>query len=96
MAGIISCEFEVFGIVQGVFFRKHTHKQASQLGLRGWCMNTTAGTVKGIMEGSPDQIRKMKDWLQHVGSPMSKIDKAVFSEEKSVSDYSFSSFSVKH
>ncbi|XP_059620942.1 acylphosphatase-2-like [Phlebotomus argentipes] len=96
MAGIISCEFEVFGIVQGVFFRKHTQKQASELGLKGWCMNTYDGTVKGVMEGSPDQIRKMKDWLQHVGSPQSKIDKAVFSPDKSIPDYTFTKFSVKH
>ncbi|XP_055677728.1 acylphosphatase-2-like [Lutzomyia longipalpis] len=96
MAGLISCEFEVFGIVQGVFFRKHTQQQAKELGLRGWCMNTNDGTVKGVMEGSPDQLRKMKDWLQHKGSPMSKIDKAVFSGEKSIPEHTFPKFSVKH
>lgn len=29
------CEFEVFGKVQGVYFRKYTERQAIILGLRG-------------------------------------------------------------
>ncbi|XP_033149984.1 acylphosphatase-2 [Drosophila busckii] len=48
---IYSSMFEVFGIVQGVFFRKHTQAKAKQLGLGGWCMNTREGTVKGVIEG---------------------------------------------
>jgi len=33
---IFRVQFEVFGTVQGVFFRKHTHKTADSLGVSGW------------------------------------------------------------
>lgn len=35
MSKLVSCEFEVFGKVQGVFFRKYTEKKSIILGLRG-------------------------------------------------------------
>lgn len=35
MPNLVTCEFEVFGKVQGVYFRKYTEKQAVILGLRG-------------------------------------------------------------
>lgn len=36
-----------------------------------------------------------KHWLQNKGSPSSSIDKAVFSEMKSLDDYTFKSFNIK-
>ena len=33
--GLIHLDFEVFGKVQGVFFRKYTQKKGNELGLRG-------------------------------------------------------------
>lgn len=44
-------QFEVFGRVQGVSFRAYTRKQAVSIGLTGWCRNTDAGTVVGVLEG---------------------------------------------
>lgn len=43
----------------GVFFRKYTEKQAKQLNLRGWCMNTAEGTVKGQLEGPQNELNEM-------------------------------------
>jgi hypothetical protein len=40
---LLSSNFEVFGKVQGVFFRKHTKIAADRLHLVGWCENTDAG-----------------------------------------------------
>ena len=37
---LVALEYEVFGKVQGVFFRKFTHEKAQSLGLRGWVKNT--------------------------------------------------------
>nr|CAH7720906.1 unnamed protein product [Callosobruchus chinensis] len=56
---LLSVNFEVFGRVQGVFFRKYTEKEANKLGLKGWCMNTSQGTVKGIIEGTPSKVDEM-------------------------------------
>ena len=37
---LVALEYEVFGKVQGVFFRKYTNEKAKSLGLRGWVKNT--------------------------------------------------------
>ncbi|XP_033160191.1 acylphosphatase-2 [Drosophila mauritiana] len=92
---IFCCQFEVFGHVQGVFFRKHTQKKANELGITGWCMNTTRGTVQGMLEGSLDQMTDMKYWLQHKGSPRSVIEKAVFSENEPLPINNFKMFSIR-
>lgn len=89
------CEFEVFGKVQGVFFRKYTKKQADALNLTGWCMNTRSGTVKGEMEGIESDINKMKKWLESTGSPQSNITKAEFSPLKTVSTTTYDSFTIR-
>ncbi|XP_017784176.1 PREDICTED: acylphosphatase-2-like [Nicrophorus vespilloides] len=80
----VNIHFEVFGRVQGVFFRKHTQKRASALGLGGYCMNTEKGTVTGVMEGNVEKVEIMKKWLREVGSPSSRIDKAEFTKEISI------------
>ncbi|XP_026292332.1 acylphosphatase-2-like isoform X6 [Frankliniella occidentalis] len=92
---LLSLEFEVYGRVQGVFFRKYTQKQGKELGLRGWCMNTPKGTVLGQLEGEVQQVEKMKSWLQKTGSPKSRIDKVDFKFEKPISDFTFIDFSVR-
>ncbi|XP_022213393.2 acylphosphatase-2 isoform X2 [Drosophila obscura] len=56
---LFACNFEVFGRVQGVFFRKHTERQANSLGVRGWCMNTREGSVKGQLEAPLAQLNEM-------------------------------------
>lgn len=92
---LLCVDFEVYGKVQGVFFRKSTQKEAMALGLRGWCMNTTEGTVKGSMEGEPDKVEKMKQWLKSTGSPLSRIDKANFTNERKISNFSYDTFSIR-
>ncbi|XP_018328561.1 acylphosphatase-2-like [Agrilus planipennis] len=88
-------DFEVYGRVQGVFFRKHTQEQAQKLGLKGWCRNTSQGTVKGVLEGPEDGVNQMKNWLQFKGSPQSQIDKAIFENEREISEFSFKDFQIK-
>lgn len=56
---MLRCEFEVFGKVQGVSFRKYTLRRASELGIFGWCRNTSSGTVVGELEGGEDAISRM-------------------------------------
>ena len=71
--------FEVMGKVQGVFFRKHTIAKARQLGLHGWVRNTARGTVQGQVAGTQHgPLDEMKEWLQHTGSPASRIEEAHF------------------
>jgi hypothetical protein len=56
----ISVDFEVFGVVQGVFFRAYTQRKAQSLGLVGWVKNTNQGSVKGVIQGTQDKIDAMK------------------------------------
>jgi len=49
--------FEVFGRVQGVFFRRDTARTAESLGIRGWVKNTEQGTVVGVAQS--DQTEQM-------------------------------------
>ena len=72
----MSIVFTIHGKVQGVFFRKHTRQQAVRLGLRGWVMNTTEGTVSGEAQGTRVSVEQMSEWLSTTGSPKSKITKA--------------------
>lgn len=87
-------DFEVFGKVQKVFFRKCTQEQGKLLGLRGWCQNTPKGTVVGAIQGPPEKVTEMKTWLKNVGSPASRIDKVVFTNENSIDDYTYTDFEI--
>lgn len=91
----MSVDFEVFGKVQGVYFRKRTQEQGNVLGLKGWCMNTDKGTVVGNMQGTPDKILRMKNWLKFKGSPKSRIDRAEFTNEQVIPRVSYSEFTIK-
>ena len=93
-AKLFRVEFEVFGRVQGVFFRKYTRDKAKELTTRGWCRNTSHDTVQGILEGDREKIDKMKNWLEKTGSPDSKIEKVVF-KETPITEYSFSDFEIR-
>ncbi|XP_053653752.1 acylphosphatase-2 isoform X2 [Cherax quadricarinatus] len=95
-ATLLAVDFEVFGLVQGVFFRKYTQDQAIRLGVHGWCMNTYHRTVKGQLEGPREMVKLMKDWLKKTGSPSSRIDKVEFKNEREIQDYTFKNFSIKH
>ncbi|KPJ17166.1 Acylphosphatase-1 [Papilio machaon] len=90
-----SVDFEVFGRVQGVFFRKFTKQEAEKLGLKGWCMNTSKGTVQGQLQGPSDNVENMMRWLRTTGSPSSQIEKAEFKNEKDITEYSFNDFSIR-
>jgi len=90
-----SCDFEVFGTVQHVYFRQHTQEKAKQLNLVGWVQNTAMDTVVGHMEGEKTNFEEMKMWLQKIGSPKSKITKTVFTNEKTISTLSTNTFDIR-
>ena len=91
----IALQFKVYGKVQGVFFRKHTKKQADRLGLTGWVMNDSDGTVVGEVEGPTARVGQMKQWLTSVGSPKSKIERCEFTDEYPVQQAQYSAFVVR-
>jgi acylphosphatase len=64
---VINLTFEIFGRVQGVFFRKHTEQRARDLGLVGWVENTDRGSVRGQAQGREADVAAMKQWLTETG-----------------------------
>ncbi|XP_027872352.1 acylphosphatase-2-like isoform X1 [Xiphophorus couchianus] len=93
---LISVDFEIFGNVQGVCFRMYTEDQGRALGLGGWVKNTRQGTVIGQIQGPAQRVNSMKLWLKNVGSPSSRIDRAVFSNERDVSKLEVQGFSTRY
>ena len=92
---LVRFDYEVFGKVQGVFFRKYTEKKAKELGVKGWVMNTDRNTVVGTVEGPRNAAELMKNWLRTQGSPKSRIERCVISNETAISTYSFHSFTLR-
>ena len=54
-----------------------------------------AGTVVGEMEGQEDKVGQMKRWLRDVGSPKSRIDNTVFSEDRKIDKLSLKDFVIR-
>jgi acylphosphatase len=71
--------FLVKGRVQGVGFRWFVHREAAELGLRGWVRNTDAGHVELVASGDPEILDELKRALRK-GSRGSRVD-AVMEQE---------------
>lgn len=91
---LVSVDYEIFGKVQRVFFRKYTQAEGKKLGLVGWVQNTDRGTVQGQLQGPISKVRSMQEWLEKKGSPKSHIDRANFNNEKVISKLDYSDFQI--
>ncbi len=61
------------GIVQGVFFRANTRREALRLCLKGWVRNLPDGTVEALVEGRRKDIERLLDWCA-VEIPLARVD----------------------
>jgi acylphosphatase len=68
--------FLVKGRVQGVGFRWFVHREAAEIGLRGWVRNTDGGDVEVLAAGEPDQLKDLIKALGQ-GSRGSRVDKVI-------------------
>lgn len=53
----------VTGRVQGVYYRQHTRREASALGLSGWVRNRPDGRVELFAQGRREALDRLIDWL---------------------------------
>lgn len=63
----------VKGVVQGVWYRGSTQRQAQRLGITGWAKNLPDGRVEVLMCGSEAAVTELIVWL-HEGSPAARVE----------------------
>ncbi|QEI04440.1 acylphosphatase [Pigmentiphaga aceris] len=62
----------VTGKVQGVGYRLSTVRRAHLIGARGWVRNNDDGSVEATVQGTPDQVDAMLEWLRQ-GPPGARV-----------------------
>jgi len=63
----------VSGRVQGVFFRDHTRRWATSLGLTGWVRNMPDGRVEVLAEGEKEKVEGLLSKLR-LGPPLASVE----------------------
>ena len=71
--------FLIRGRVQGVGFRWFVHREASELGLRGWVRNTESGEVEVVAAGPTEDLDELRAELKK-GSRGSRVDGVIENE----------------
>jgi len=77
---------QIYGRVQGVFFRVNVKQQALKLNLTGFVKNNQNGAVSVVAEGKKQDLQKLLKYL-HKGSSLAKVTKV---------DYKFTNNFKKH
>ena len=72
---------EVFGRVQGVFFRASTKKKAKKLGVYGWVRNRPDGSVEAVAEGHEEKVEALVQWAKS-GPKLARVDNLEVHEEE--------------
>ncbi|WP_236138595.1 acylphosphatase [Mongoliitalea daihaiensis] len=78
---MINRRIQVYGKVQGVFFRKSTYEKALDLRIKGWVKNEADGSVSVEIEGELHGILAMSSWLKS-GPPLSKVTNIKIEEQE--------------
>ena len=71
----------VRGQVQGVFFRDSTRRRAESHGVAGWAANRSDGAVEVVLEGRPDAVEAVADFVRR-GPSRARVDSAEESQEQ--------------
>ena len=81
---------------QGVSFRANTLAKAQSLGMTGYVKNDPSGTVLGTAQGTAHAASELRYWLENVGSPAARIDRAVFKNFRTEKESDFSHFFIQY
>ena len=80
---MVSVSIQVFGKVQGVFYRASTKEQADKLGLSGWVRNEPDGSVMMEVHGNEEKVQKLVEWCSKgpILATVSKVETSNISTE---------------
>ncbi|MFH0848576.1 MAG: acylphosphatase [archaeon] len=76
----------ISGRVQGVFFRHHTMREATRLGVCGWVQNLPDGRVEAIFEGKEPDVNRMLGFCK-TGPPGAGVENVEITEEPFLGEF---------
>ena len=71
----------VIGDVQGVYFRDTCRRTAVEHRVSGWVRNLPDGSVEAALEGTPDAVTRLVEWVNH-GPPTAQVDRVDVYDEQ--------------
>ena len=78
MIDLVSLHINVYGRVQGVFFRAFVLKWAKHLDLTGYVRNLANGSLEVKVEGERSKVNDLLDYIK-TGPPSATVNKVVTS-----------------
>jgi acylphosphatase len=90
MGRVVAKRVQVFGRVQGVFFRAFVRDEALKFGVRGFVRNLSDGSVEAHLEGDEDAVHKVVSAMR-IGPPAAKV---VELKEEDVEAQGFEGFTI--
>ena len=79
MTAILARKVQIYGRVQGVFFRQWAVNQARELGVNGWIRNRPDGSVEAHVAGGTSAVMQLVDRMRD-GPPSARVDDFVVGE----------------
>jgi len=81
----------IMGRVQGVGYRAALRTEAESRGIAGWVRNRRDGSVEALVQGSPEAVETILDWVRH-GPPGARVTGIDVQPAVGDSDRSYSGF----
>lgn len=88
---VTAYHIEIKGIVQGVGFRPHVYRLATELGLKGWVLNSSAGVFIEL-EGPENLLQSFTDKLLQEPPPLAMIRSCV---KREIEPPGYTDFTIK-
>ena len=76
-----SKRIEIYGQVQGVYFRASLREKAIALGLSGWVRNRRQGWVEACIQGEAEKVATLISWSRRGPEAARVVRVEIFDED---------------